>query len=161
MRQVGIIAAAGLVALDTIVPGLDTDHAKVRRIAEGKFLNFLYCWSTWSNTEFILKIQCFMSVKRCATTIWARCAFSSSLIFKSPSHVRAFSISYAIGVVFLSKDCPSLKVPLENWAQSFVLINIKALRAKWWIVTHRYSFYSKTNLIQISWSFHKLTRSTE
>lgn len=41
MRQVGIIAAAGLVALDTIVPGLDTDHAKVRRIAEGKFL-FLF-----------------------------------------------------------------------------------------------------------------------
>lgn len=35
MRQVGILAAAGLVALDTIVPGFNEDHEKVRRIATG------------------------------------------------------------------------------------------------------------------------------
>jgi len=34
MRQVGILAAAGIVALDTIVPEIGVDHAKVRRIAE-------------------------------------------------------------------------------------------------------------------------------
>lgn len=39
MRQVGILAAAGLVSLDTIVPGMNTDHEKVRRIAEGKTLS--------------------------------------------------------------------------------------------------------------------------
>lgn len=39
MRQVGILAAAGLVALDTIVPGIDTDHEKLRRIADGKLLS--------------------------------------------------------------------------------------------------------------------------
>lgn len=40
MRQVGILAAAGLVALDTIVPAMNTDHEKLRRIAEGKFRRF-------------------------------------------------------------------------------------------------------------------------
>lgn len=38
MRQVGVLSAAGLVALDTIVPGFNEDHDKVRRIAEGNFL---------------------------------------------------------------------------------------------------------------------------
>lgn len=36
MRQVGILSAAGLVALDTIVPGIDVDHQRARRIAEGE-----------------------------------------------------------------------------------------------------------------------------
>lgn len=39
MRQAGILAAAGIVALDTIVPRLREDHQKTRRIAEGNF----YC----------------------------------------------------------------------------------------------------------------------
>lgn len=39
MRQAGILAAAGIVALDTIVPRLGQDHQKTRRIAEGNF----YC----------------------------------------------------------------------------------------------------------------------
>ncbi|XP_014086186.2 uncharacterized protein [Bactrocera oleae] len=34
MRQAGILAAAGIVALDTIVPRLREDHQKTRRIAE-------------------------------------------------------------------------------------------------------------------------------
>ncbi|KAG4067197.1 hypothetical protein HA402_000188 [Bradysia odoriphaga] len=37
MRQVGVLAAAGLVALDTIVPGFNEDHEKVRRIAQAIF----------------------------------------------------------------------------------------------------------------------------
>lgn len=35
MRQAGILAAAGLVALDTIVPRLHEDHANARALAEG------------------------------------------------------------------------------------------------------------------------------
>lgn len=35
MRQVGILAAAGLVALDTIVPLLNDDHKQARKIGEG------------------------------------------------------------------------------------------------------------------------------
>ena len=35
MRQVGILAAAGLWALDEILPGLPGDHARARRLAEG------------------------------------------------------------------------------------------------------------------------------
>lgn len=34
MRQCGILAAAGLVALETIVPRLDGDHQRIKRIAE-------------------------------------------------------------------------------------------------------------------------------
>lgn len=36
MRQVGILAAAGLYALDEIVPKLGEDHYKTYKIAEGK-----------------------------------------------------------------------------------------------------------------------------
>lgn len=35
MRQCGVLAAAGLVALETIVPRLDEDYKKTKRIAEG------------------------------------------------------------------------------------------------------------------------------
>lgn len=35
MRQVGILAAAGLVALDTMIERLPEDHARARRLAEG------------------------------------------------------------------------------------------------------------------------------
>jgi threonine aldolase len=35
MRQVGVLAAAGLVALDTMVERLAEDHANARRLAEG------------------------------------------------------------------------------------------------------------------------------
>ncbi len=35
MRQVGVIAAAGLVALDTMIARLPEDHARARRLAEG------------------------------------------------------------------------------------------------------------------------------
>jgi threonine aldolase len=35
MRQAGVIAAAGLVALDEILPRLADDHARARRLAEG------------------------------------------------------------------------------------------------------------------------------
>lgn len=35
MRQSGILAAAGLVALETIVPRLNEDHKRIKRIAEG------------------------------------------------------------------------------------------------------------------------------
>ncbi len=35
MRQVGVLAAAGLVALDTMVPRLAEDHANARRLADG------------------------------------------------------------------------------------------------------------------------------
>jgi threonine aldolase len=35
MRQAGVIAAAGLVALDEILPRLAEDHARARRLAEG------------------------------------------------------------------------------------------------------------------------------
>jgi threonine aldolase len=35
MRQAGVIAAAGLVALDEILPRLHEDHARARRLAEG------------------------------------------------------------------------------------------------------------------------------
>ena len=34
-RQVGVLAAAGLVALDEILPGLGGDHARCARLAEG------------------------------------------------------------------------------------------------------------------------------
>ena len=35
MRQVGIIAAAGIVALDTMIEGLEDDHKRARAIAKG------------------------------------------------------------------------------------------------------------------------------
>jgi threonine aldolase len=35
MRQAGILAAAGIVALETIVPRLADDHARAKRLAEG------------------------------------------------------------------------------------------------------------------------------
>lgn len=35
MRQAGVIAAAGLVALDEMIAGLPADHARARRLAEG------------------------------------------------------------------------------------------------------------------------------
>lgn len=35
MRQCGVLAAAGLVALETIVPRLNEDHQRTKRIAEG------------------------------------------------------------------------------------------------------------------------------
>jgi threonine aldolase len=35
MRQAGVLAAAGLVALEQIVPRLHEDHANARRLAEG------------------------------------------------------------------------------------------------------------------------------
>lgn len=35
MRQAGILAAAGIVALETIVPRLGEDHARARKLAEG------------------------------------------------------------------------------------------------------------------------------
>jgi threonine aldolase len=34
MRQVGILAAAGLIALDTMIPRLEEDHRRARRLAE-------------------------------------------------------------------------------------------------------------------------------
>lgn len=37
MRQIGVLAAAGLVALDQIVPTLKIDHANARLVANGKF----------------------------------------------------------------------------------------------------------------------------
>lgn len=39
MRQVGILAAAGLVGLEKVVPLLPKDHERTKRIAEGKFLS--------------------------------------------------------------------------------------------------------------------------
>lgn len=42
MRQVGILAAAGIVSLDSIVPGIETDHEKIRRIAEGTKLSSFF-----------------------------------------------------------------------------------------------------------------------
>lgn len=39
MRQVGILAAAGLYALDEVVPKLGEDHYKTYKIAEGKYLS--------------------------------------------------------------------------------------------------------------------------
>lgn len=36
MRQVGILAAAGLVGLEKVVPLLPKDHEHTKRIAEGK-----------------------------------------------------------------------------------------------------------------------------
>lgn len=35
MRQAGILAAAGIVALDTVVPILKTDHTHIKQIANG------------------------------------------------------------------------------------------------------------------------------
>jgi threonine aldolase len=35
MRQAGVLAAAGLVALEQVVPRLGEDHARARRLAEG------------------------------------------------------------------------------------------------------------------------------
>ena len=35
MRQVGVIAAAGIVALDNMVERLNDDHANARRLAQG------------------------------------------------------------------------------------------------------------------------------
>lgn len=35
MRQVGVLAAAGIVALESIVPRLSEDHARAKRLAEG------------------------------------------------------------------------------------------------------------------------------
>ena len=35
MRQVGVLAAAGVVALDTMVDRLAEDHANARKLAEG------------------------------------------------------------------------------------------------------------------------------
>jgi threonine aldolase len=37
MRQVGILAAAGLIALDKMVDRLAEDHANARRLAEGLY----------------------------------------------------------------------------------------------------------------------------
>lgn len=38
MRQVGILAAAGLVGLDKVVPLLPKDHERTKRIAAGKLV---------------------------------------------------------------------------------------------------------------------------
>lgn len=35
MRQVGVLAAAGLVALDEVVPLLSKDHERTKKIANG------------------------------------------------------------------------------------------------------------------------------
>lgn len=35
MRQTGVLAAAGLVAIDEVLPNLATDHANTARLAEG------------------------------------------------------------------------------------------------------------------------------
>jgi threonine aldolase len=35
MRQVGVLAAAGIVALEKMAPRLGEDHARARRLAEG------------------------------------------------------------------------------------------------------------------------------
>ncbi len=35
LRQVGVVAAAGIVALETMIDRLDTDHDNARRLAEG------------------------------------------------------------------------------------------------------------------------------
>ncbi len=35
MRQAGVLAAAGMVALDEILPRLGEDHVRARRLAEG------------------------------------------------------------------------------------------------------------------------------
>lgn len=37
MRQAGILAAAGLVGLDSIVPRFKDDHRHILKIADGKF----------------------------------------------------------------------------------------------------------------------------
>jgi threonine aldolase len=37
MRQVGFLAAAGIYALDNIVPTLSNDHSKIRKIAEALY----------------------------------------------------------------------------------------------------------------------------
>lgn len=36
MRQAGILAAAGLIGLDQVVPKFKDDHRHIRKIAEGK-----------------------------------------------------------------------------------------------------------------------------
>lgn len=41
MRQVGILAAAGLYALNEIVPKLGEDHYRTYKIAEGKYVLLL------------------------------------------------------------------------------------------------------------------------
>lgn len=38
MRQVGVLAAAGLVGLDKVVPLLPKDHERTKRIAEGNLV---------------------------------------------------------------------------------------------------------------------------
>ena len=46
MRQVGIIAAAGIVALESMVERLEDDHANARRLADG-----LRAFPAWSWTR--------------------------------------------------------------------------------------------------------------
>ena len=64
MRQAGVLAAAGIVALEEIVPRLEEDHIRARRLAEGLAeipgvevapvtTNILYFWLT----EEVLKTQ--------------------------------------------------------------------------------------------------------
>lgn len=64
MRQAGVLAAAGIVALEEIVPRLEEDHVRARRLAEGLAeipgvevapvtTNILYFWLT----EEVLKTQ--------------------------------------------------------------------------------------------------------
>ena len=64
MRQAGVLAAAGIVALEEIVPRLAEDHVRARRLAEGLAAipgveaapvttNILYFWLT----EEVLKTQ--------------------------------------------------------------------------------------------------------
>ena len=54
MRQVGFLAAAGLVALDTIVPRLFEDHQKTRKIAEGMIVE-LIIWRVFICISFFWK----------------------------------------------------------------------------------------------------------
>lgn len=43
MRQVGILAAAGLVGLEKVVPLLPKDHERTKRIAEGMLVMLNIC----------------------------------------------------------------------------------------------------------------------
>lgn len=61
MRQVGVIAAAGLVALEQVVPKLDDDHARTKRIAEAihhqKSSNFIIDLDSVQTNIFMIQIR--------------------------------------------------------------------------------------------------------
>lgn len=61
MRQVGIVAAAGLVALDQVVPRLKFDHARAKKIAEAicnlKSPNFIVDIDTVQTNIFMIQLK--------------------------------------------------------------------------------------------------------